>query len=122
MKIYIIALLLLSSSQSFAGQCKGNVYSRADNGEFAFERVHFVITSTPKDKFVLKKDGHSFHAEFTKSDDWTYYSYIDQNDMLRTRGYRSSENDFRYSEMRSKESFFKFKDIAIVGFNLICRM
>lgn len=127
MKIVGVALIisLIAPSMSFASNfdCKGNVFTRLDNGRMVSEQIKIMEKPLFSEKMTaVSRDGKIFFETKRKSDEWIYYSDRSDREMLFVRGVRSS-NEFTYSDMRfNRESFIKFRDNATVGFNIVCRM
>ncbi|MES2768946.1 MAG: hypothetical protein V4596_07365 [Bdellovibrionota bacterium] len=125
MKNWIIAFTLIISVEALAKlNCKGNMFTKLDNGNISFERVRFVPTPSFEKTLTTEQiNGRPYFNFEKKSDEWTYYSYLDQEEMFES-GYRQRPpGALQYSDMNfDRESFLKFKDKSIVGFNLVCRM
>lgn len=119
-----ILLIVLLSQSAIASlfDCKGRVYSRLDRGDLVFRRVVISDVQLFKDEMTVT----TVNGQFTiqpkkKSDDWTYHSYVDKSDAMYIQSFRRL--DFGYTDLRAdRESFHKYKENSVVGFNLVCRM
>ena len=76
---------VLISQSSFANflDCKGNVYSRWDDGLVALERVRIIAQPRFGSEMVVANVNGKFTLETKRhDDDWIYYSYLDKGDEL----------------------------------------
>ncbi len=121
-----IFLIIFTVSQiSLAGSlsCRGGIYTNSVNNYTGFEQLR-IVDKTPQEGelIVSSKDGRISFETKRKSDEWIYYTDSNKEEMLAISGYRKA-TDFRFRNMKiNRESFFKFKENTIIGFNIVCRL
>ena len=123
----IIILLLCTifvPEISFAQmKCKGEVYSRLDDGEAAAERIEFVPNNFQNTYASQNNDGPFVFVADKKDDEWTYVRVYDKYELLSARGYKNITGQFQYDDMRfDRSSLLKFTENSIIGFNIVCKM
>lgn len=135
MKIVGLIIFLLTVQTGFAMdislgkmKCDGSAYSRLDDGNFAFERFTTVYTPTRSQRLYIAKNRYNpLRFEFERVEENIASPMVimatDPDEVLFHRGYssRTWNQDMREFKF-DKPTMFKFRDRAVLGFNLVCRM
>ena len=117
--LFFVAMTL--SGASFAQTiCKGNIFTKIDDGSFGLQRVQFMPSQSLQKKLNSTSTKVNFNFD-RKSDEWILYFYVAPEDSHFLT--RNTVNDFNFRESGfNRESFVKFKDQSIIGYKLFCRM
>lgn len=122
--ILLVCCVVFASEDSFAKmKCKGDVYSQLDNGELVAQKIEFVPNNFQKVIANQKSDSPFIFKADKKSDEWSYVKIYNHEELLYARGYRNLIPEFYYDDLRlDRNSFVKFKENSVFGFNIVCRI
>jgi hypothetical protein len=123
-QFFIIAIIFLWAFQLYAEvNCRGNFYTRLASGEVSESRIEFISQYYNSNPYIPPMEVNSpfIFKDDRKYDDWDYVRIYREKDFIYSTGFRDSQ--FNYKDINwDRETFLKFKDQAMVGFSLICKM